>query len=219
MKSGIYHIINLVNNKVYVGGSCNLNERKNLHNSLLRRKKHHSIYLQRAYNKYGKSNFKFIVIEYTDADEGILLSREQYWIDYYNSSNKLFGYNMQPIAGRTIRIHNYYHSEETKEKIRKANVGQKRTKETITKIVETRRKNNSYFHTDETKKQISDSLKGHVTSEKTRELIRQTKIGDKNPSKRIDVRKKMSDAHKGYVMPESQKRKISMSMMGKNKKK
>ncbi len=63
IKIGVYQIRNLVNNKVYVGSSINLKERWRRHKKDLRKEKHHSIILQRAWNKYGEKSFVFEVLK------------------------------------------------------------------------------------------------------------------------------------------------------------
>lgn len=67
--SGIYKIRNIVNDKLYVGSSCSMQERKTKHIRDLRLNKHHSPKLQNAWNKYGENNFVFEVIK-----EGIIIS-------------------------------------------------------------------------------------------------------------------------------------------------
>ena len=64
MNSGIYGIFNLINGKVYVGKASNINSRFRSHKSLLNKGVHYNAYLQHSWNKYGKSNFKFDIIEY-----------------------------------------------------------------------------------------------------------------------------------------------------------
>ena len=54
---GIYFIRNKINNKIYVGSSKNLYNREKEHFSDLRKGKHHNIYLQRAYDKYGEKYY------------------------------------------------------------------------------------------------------------------------------------------------------------------
>ena len=82
---GIYSITNLVNNKVYVGSSTNINHRFITHKSRLRNNIHCNKHLQNAWNKYGEENFKFEVIE--ECEEDKLTEREQYWIDFYGGMN------------------------------------------------------------------------------------------------------------------------------------
>lgn len=96
MKSGIYVIQNLITNKVYVGSSKNLDRRKCDHFRMLKDNKHHSIRLQRSYNKHGEDNFKFKVIE--KCEENKLLEREIYNIDKYDSYKN--GYNSTNIINR-----------------------------------------------------------------------------------------------------------------------
>jgi len=86
-KAGIYKIINIVNNKIYIGSSVNLKSRKYNHFDDLSKNKHKNRHLQSSYNKYRKENFKFEIIEYIEVIENkkelksILLEREQYYIN------------------------------------------------------------------------------------------------------------------------------------------
>lgn len=84
MKSGIYIIRNLVNNKVYIGKSKNVKQRKNAHFSALKLNKHNNQHLQNSYNKYGKNNFQFDVLEY--CEESLLPSKEMYYIELYKNN-------------------------------------------------------------------------------------------------------------------------------------
>ena len=58
----IYKITNVVNNNCYIGSSTNFSRRKKRHFEQLNNGNHHSIILQRAYDKYGSNNFKIDVI-------------------------------------------------------------------------------------------------------------------------------------------------------------
>jgi group I intron endonuclease len=112
----IYSIINLINNKKYVGSAINFKKRKQIHLSDLRNGTHHSITLQRSWEKYGEDNFVFIVLEEVDNSED-LIKREQWWID--NSSCE---YNIAKVAGSSLGIKR---RKETIEKVRQANLGLK----------------------------------------------------------------------------------------------
>jgi len=63
LNSGVYQIINLVNGKCYIGSSVNIKKRWAEHIANLQRGTHHCQHLQRAWNKYGESNFDFEMIE------------------------------------------------------------------------------------------------------------------------------------------------------------
>lgn len=93
MKSGIYKITNIVNNKVYVGRSVNWLKRISVHKSELRKNKHSNPYLQKAWNKYGETNFICELVEQCSVDE--LKDKEIYWIDKLNAINRDFGYNIR----------------------------------------------------------------------------------------------------------------------------
>ena len=69
MKTGIYKIENKVNGKVYIGQARNIEERWKNHISCLNSGKHDNSYLQRAWNKYGKDNFEFIIIEECEIED------------------------------------------------------------------------------------------------------------------------------------------------------
>lgn len=102
-KVGIYQIVNKVNQKKYIGSSIRLQGRKKRHFSELNCNIHHSQALQRAYNKYGKDNFDFFILEYCEADK--ILEREQYYLDNLKPE-----YNICKIAGNCLGVKQ---SEET----------------------------------------------------------------------------------------------------------
>jgi hypothetical protein len=89
----IYRINNALTNSCYVGRATNYRRRKNEHFYDLRRNISTSRILQKAWNKYGETNFTFEVIE--EVNKGVdLQEREQYWIDVLNPA-----YNIQRKAG------------------------------------------------------------------------------------------------------------------------
>lgn len=63
MHQVIYKIINLVNDKFYVGSTINKKVRFRQHRKLLRGDRHHCKHLQAAWNKYGEDKFDFRVVE------------------------------------------------------------------------------------------------------------------------------------------------------------
>jgi group I intron endonuclease len=79
-KSGIYKIINNINAKIYVGSSVDLSKRKSGHFIALANKCHNNRKLQYSFNKYGKENFTFEVIEYVE-NRDFLIKREQFYLD------------------------------------------------------------------------------------------------------------------------------------------
>ena len=84
--SGIYIIKNAKTKKVYVGSSINITNRVRNHIKDLNKGIHHSMKLQRSFNKHGLQVFVYGVIEL--CDKNLLPLREKYWIDYYDSYKK-----------------------------------------------------------------------------------------------------------------------------------
>jgi group I intron endonuclease len=100
-ESGIYEIVNLVNGKRYVGSACEFQKRWLEHRRDLERGNHHSRALQRAWNKYGGSNFEFRVVENCSRD--LLIVREQAAFDLLKPE-----YNACKVAGSSL---GYRHTE------------------------------------------------------------------------------------------------------------
>ena len=94
MGQGIYIIRNKINSKFYIGSTKNFHVRKLRHFNELRKNKHHSVHLQRAFNKYSEENFEFIIIE-TCVDyrerEQTLLDSIDLKKDSYNVSSSASG--------------------------------------------------------------------------------------------------------------------------------
>lgn len=127
MSKGVYKITNLINNKIYVGSSNDLNYRKSMHFSKLKHNNHINKHLQNSFNKYGRENFIFEIIEECEECEEyenikeLLLNKEQYYIDTLTPQ-----YNILVIAGSSL---GYNHSEETKIKISNSTKGKEKSKE------------------------------------------------------------------------------------------
>ncbi len=180
---GVYKIINNVNNKIYIGSTGNkggFNKRFSQHLELLRKNKHHSIHLQRAWNKYGEKSFKFEIIEIID-NVLMILDREQFYIDNYKSYDINLGYNICKIAGSSLGI--------------------KKTPEQILKMSEFRKgKPIPWLNTGEprTKKHcdnLSKSCKGRK-SEKQHKTYKEF-YGDE---KAIELKNKLSKSHIGQFI-------------------
>ena len=94
--SGVYCIQNKTTLKRYIGSSKHIKNRLTGHKRSLEQGKHHSVLLQRAWDKYGKICFDFLVIE--DCLPETLIEREQFWMDYFKSYDSKNGYNIKPLA-------------------------------------------------------------------------------------------------------------------------
>jgi len=59
-KSGIYKIINIINNRLYIGSSVNIRRRWLEHKRLLSKGKHENNLLQNSWDKHGENCFVLI---------------------------------------------------------------------------------------------------------------------------------------------------------------
>jgi group I intron endonuclease len=202
-KSGIYMILNTVNNKKYIGStSRTLKQRKAEHVSDLRNNKHHSDHLQKSYNKYGEDSFEFIVIEYIE-DKSKLIEREQLWIDYYHSTNGKHGYNVRKIAESNLGIKRTEQYKQNMRDVKKDtycgednwNYGKCLTEEHINKLSISHKK---YYEINRS------PMFGKHHTEETKEKIRINKKGKIGPNlgKHFseDTKNKMSKVRKGKQM-------------------
>jgi group I intron endonuclease len=156
IKPAVYKITNTENDKPYIGSSVDVYKRLYRHRNSLRKGTHPNLHLQSAYNLDGEESFTFEVLEETIKDKNLLAEREQYWIDYYDSSNPKKGYNILPKAHSGI---GFKHTEAAKEAIRKARLGKHLSKES--------------------KQKVRNATLGHDVSEETRLKISEANLGKK----------------------------------------
>lgn len=185
----IYKIANTINNKIYIGQTIRtLKKRWNSHVC----EKSGCIALNNSIQKYGKENF---TIEQIDSAETLeeLNEKEVYWISFYNSTNKEFGYNLRTGGS------NHIVNDEVRQKMSNSHKGKKKSEShrlniikavTGRKYSEEARKAMSlshvgHKHTEERKQKISEKLKGRKFSP---ESIEKMKLAAKN-------RKKKEDSH------------------------
>lgn len=113
LQSGIYIIKCLANNKVYVGSSKKMDQRKYRHFNNLKNNKHPNSHLQNAFNKYGIEQFEFHKIDFVE-DELKLFEIEALWMDIFLSYNRHYGFNTQRVNPKGGHIR----TQEIKNKIK-----------------------------------------------------------------------------------------------------
>lgn len=132
----IYITTNLVNGKKYIGSHLT----SNINDTYLGS----GVLLKKAIKKYGKSNFQREIIAQLDNIEN-MKELEEYYINYYNAYTSNLFYNTTKYAAGITKCtwgdkisksmigHNFNlgknHSQETKNKISKANKGKIRSEE------------------------------------------------------------------------------------------
>lgn len=193
---GIYKIINIINNKIYVGSTINIRHRWKCHIKTLNSNRNKCKLLQRAWNKYGGDAFKFEILEELvfppnypkELIKIYILQREQFYLDtllYASENNNLFnelGYNICRVAGSQL----------------------------------------GFKHSEKSKLQMSLFQKGKLITEEARKKISEANIKRfKDPLERAkcapskEMRQLLSLMNKGKKMSEEVKNKISNSNKGK----
>lgn len=102
--SGVYAITNTINGHRYIGSSTNISKRWVEHKRMLRANKHHSVYLQRAWNKYGESAFLFELLRVVNGRDNCIIAEQEY-IDSlrpeYNIAPKAISPGGTPVTEAT----------------------------------------------------------------------------------------------------------------------
>ena len=215
VKIGIYCIENLFNSKKYFGQSIDVDSRLNKHKSLLKNGKHNNEHLQNAYDTYGYDNFKFYIVEECDVD--ILDERERYYIALHKTDNRSYGYNIEPGGNKNKSL-----SDETKQKLRIANLGKKLSDEVKTKISisntgktisDEQRQLLRDLHigshlSDETKAKIGFASRRENRSEETLAKLRES---HKRENLSDETLQRMSNAHRGFKHSDETKEKLRLA--------
>lgn len=182
MKMGIYKIINVVNNKFYVGSAVNFSRRKTRHFSELRTGKHNNRYLQAAWNKHGEAAFVFVVVEEVQ-DKATLLETENRWLKEHVGKDYCYNLGVDataPMLGVSGELSPTWGYRHTKESLKKIGVASK-----------------ARIQSDEEKAKRRGTMKGHGVSTETRLKISATLSGEGNywyGKKRPDHGAKVSKA-------------------------
>jgi group I intron endonuclease len=187
MNSGIYKITNQINNKFYIGSAIDFNKRFSDHVCSLNRRDHYNKKLQNAWNKHGKENFTFEIIEEV-LDKSKLIEREQHYLDTLNP-----WYNVCKSAGNTLGA-DFYNSKSFKQKMRKSKIESAYYKDVLCKP-----------RSDETKRKMSEAQKGRTLSKNHKAALKnawknRNYSGENHPlygkPRTDDVKKKISTTKK-----------------------
>lgn len=210
MSQVIYKIINLVNDKFYVGSTTNKKVRFREHRKQLRGNRHHCKHLQASWNKYGEQKFSFVVVEEVPENRN-LQEAEDRWLNEhfgkpycYNSGAAAvapwrgvfgpdhFNFGKTMAEGQKEQISQTLKEFYAQDYFNHPRVGKQHTEETKAKIGEKVRqaaaegRGGAFIPSEETRQKMSASLKGNQNakgyrrSEAEREAIRQRTLGNQN---------------------------------------
>lgn len=98
----VYKLVNNIDERIYVGQTKNINRRFKYHIDMLNRDKHHSIYLQRFYNKYENCIITYEILFESDDKDKI----DEYELEYINNTYEInFNVSKQSGGGDLISYH------------------------------------------------------------------------------------------------------------------
>jgi len=156
---GIYKLVNVINGDIYIGQSTNLKRRIYRHFNELKHNNHCNKHLQNAFNKYGKDNFKFIIVVLCEIEE--LTRYEQ---ELINKLKPLYNIKNECSLGGAL--------------------GSKHTKEEKIKISESQKGDKGFWYgkhqSEESNKKRSEKLKNRIFSDEHRKKLSEANIGNKH---------------------------------------
>jgi group I intron endonuclease len=146
----VYAIENTVNGHRYIGSTTSYKSRWAHHRSSLRRGKHHSFILQKAWDKYGEKSFDFKLL--------VVCKKEQR-IEYENLLMPLQTYNVLRTAREALVRGGWSHTPEFKKKMSELHKGKKLS--------------------DAHRQKLSEHRKGRIESKAFRDVARARQTGVK----------------------------------------
>jgi group I intron endonuclease len=174
----VYKITNLVNGKIYIGKTSDVNARWKKHIKIAENKEEKAYqYIHRSINKYGAENFSIEKIE-DNLTEPESFDREIFWIKILDSKNPDVGMNLTDGGEGTSGLK---WSENSREKIRGSNNHNfgKTTPDDVKeklRIASTGRELSL-----EAKQKISDIHTGKIISAEQKTLLIRINSGEKHP--------------------------------------
>jgi len=190
--AGIYKLTCVHGGKIYIGKTVDLRRRLSYHKNC--GKYATNGYLQRAIIKHGWDSFTVEILEIVDnfnklLDNDGLLKREAYYIELFDSTNEIKGYNL--CKSSTDRT-GHKCSAETREKMRQAQLGKKLSEEHKEKMRQSRL---GIPRSQEDREKISRGQTGKKFSEERKQKLRKPK----SEETREKMRKPKSPEHRENI--------------------
>lgn len=185
---------------IYVGSSNHIDRRWKKHRYELNHNKHPNSYLQRAWNKYGEGYFIFVILEITTE----LISREQHYIDYFQSFIENKGYNLRRKAENNTGMK---FSEDHKRKLSISNKGKKVSDETRLKL-------SKVIQSKESRLKRSILMTGRVASNEAKLNMSRSRKGKPHSKEHIE---KVANANRGrkQSLVEIERKRLSLRQFDK----
>ena len=181
MKTGVYKITNLVNGKVYIGASKDIERRWSAHRRGLTA-------IADDLKTFGLENFKFKVL--LECPEDMLCQWERDMIALYDSDDPEKGYNDKGDRPYSLKTSESLKGHKPWSKGKPA-------------------WNKGIPCSEETRRKMSEKLKGRIFSDETKHRMSESQKGKHNITHSEETKRKISEANKGHIVSEETKRKIS----------
>jgi hypothetical protein len=194
-EAGVYKLTCINNGKIYIGKSVNLYYRLSCHKSC-EKKSNGRYYFENAIIKHGWDSFNIEILEIIQdfnklKDNDILLEKEKYYIELFDSTNPKNGYNICKSSNDRTGVKS---SEETKRNISLGQMGRKHSEETKEKIRQSKLGKRGKPHTEEHKEKMRQLNLGKKMSIESKEKLRQIRLGSKHSE---EAKAKMSMFRRG----------------------
>lgn len=214
-EAGIYKLTCRINGKVYIGKSVSLYTRLNYHKNCSNKISDKG-FLKNAITKYGWDSFDVEILEIfkdfdknNDEHNNLILEREAFFINWFNSTDKKIGYNIcETSTDRTgIPL-----KEETKQKLSMFWLGKKKSDETRKRMSRARLgKKLSVKH----KQSLKDAKARSLMSEEHKEKLLKANLGKKLSE---ETKEKIRQANLGKVVSEETREKLRIAWIKRKEK-
>lgn len=187
LKSGIYKLTNITNDRIYIGSCKEFKARWSQHEKSLQTSKHTNTFLLNDFNKCGTEAFVFEVLEVVEGTKEERLAREQFYIDQlYDKQKQCYNIRKEAVSREGSRnkqpyVTTHVCTNETRDKISENSkkMWSTRSNEDRSKMAATM----ASGRTKETYEKVSQKLTGRVLSPEHAAKARET--GQKSSLARI----------------------------------
>lgn len=165
LKSGVYKLTNLINNRIYIGSAKRFKERWKQHHYALKNNKHSNKFLQADYNKCGEDAFKFEVLEVISGEkQDRLLIEEKYILQFFDKGENCYNLCNRAISREGTKSNNPLSTKE------KMSISMKKAWGRMSE--ETKQKRNELIRVAHTTPEAKERIKSKWQDENYREKMK-----------------------------------------------